>query len=160
VDKIRIRTTRATKLHVGWPYAPKSMTTAQMNLPFCVAVLLHDRDFFVDQITEKSIRSEAVVKITKKIEVLEDSELEALGDEGRHGVNLEVQLQDGRSYSEKVLHAKGSDKHPMTREEALQKFRLLASRVLSRTRVEQLEDTLLNLEKLQDARKIAKLLTP
>jgi 2-methylcitrate dehydratase PrpD len=131
-----------------------------MNLPFCVAVLLHDRDFFVDQITEKSIRSEAVVKITKKIEVLEDPELEALGDEGRHGVNLEVQLQDGRSYSEKVLHAKGSDKHPMTREETLQKFRLLASRVLSRTRVEQLEDTLLNLEKLQDARKIAKLLTP
>jgi hypothetical protein len=57
-----------------------------------------------------------------------------------------------------VLHAKGSDKHPMTREEALQKFRLLASRVLSRTRVEQLEDTVLNLEKLQDARKIAKLL--
>ena len=136
------------------------MTTAQMNLPFCVAVLLHDRDFFVDQITEKSIRSEAVVKITKKIEVLEDPELEALGDEGRHVVNLDVQLQDGRSYSEKVLHTKGSDKHPMTREEALQKFRLLASRVLSRTRVEQLEDTLLNLEKLPDARKIAKLLTP
>jgi hypothetical protein len=36
---------------------------------------------------------------------------------------------------------------------------LLASRVLSRNRVEQLEDTLLNLEKLHDARKIAKLLT-
>ncbi|HXV48495.1 MAG TPA: MmgE/PrpD family protein [Candidatus Binatia bacterium] len=159
VDKIRIRTTRVTKLHVGWPYEPKSMTTAQMNLPFCVAVLLHDRNFFVDQITEKSIRSEAVVKTTKKIEVVEDPELEALGDEGRHGVDLEVELQDGRSYREKVLHAKGSDKHPMTREEALQKFRLLAARVLSRFRVEELEDTLLNLEKLDDAKKLAKLLT-
>ncbi len=160
VDKIRIRTTRATKLHVGWPYEPNSMTTAQMNLPFCVAVLLHDRDFFVDQVTEKSIRSEAVLKTTDKIEVLEDPEFEALGDEGRHAVALEVQLQDGRSYSEKVLHAKGSDKHPMTRDEVLQKFRLLASRVLSRSRVEQLEETLLNLEKLPDARKIAKLLIP
>jgi 2-methylcitrate dehydratase PrpD len=159
VDKIRIRTTRVTKLHVGWPYEPKSMTTAQMNLPFCVAVLLHDRNFFVDQISEKSIRSEAVVKATKKIEVVEDPEFEALGDEGRHGVDLEVELQDGRSYREKVLHAKGSDKHPMTREEVQQKFRLLAARVLSRFRVEQLEDTLLNLEKLDDAKKIAKLLT-
>jgi 2-methylcitrate dehydratase PrpD len=108
VAKIRIRTTRATKLHVGWPYEPKSMTTAQMNLPFCVAVLLHDRDFFVDQITEKSIRSEAILKTTKKIEVLEDPGFEALGDEGRHGVNLEVQLQDGRSYRNKSSHAKGS----------------------------------------------------
>ena len=159
VDKIRIHTTRATRLHVGWVYEPKSMTTAQMNLPFCVAVLLHDRDFFVDQITEKSIHSEAVVKTTKKIEVLEDPGLEALGDEGRHGVTLEVQLHDGRSFSEKVLHAKGSDKHPMSRDEAIKKFRLLASRVLSRFRVERLEDTLLNLEKLQDARKIARLLT-
>ena len=159
VDKIRIRTTRATKLHVGWSYEPKSMTTAQMNLPFCVAALLHDRDFFVDQVTEKSIRSDAVLQTTRTIEVLEDPELEALGDEGRHGVNLEVQLQDGRSYSEKVLHAKGSDKHPMTREEVLQKFRLLASRVLSRSRVEKLEDTLLNLEQLSDARKIGRLLT-
>ena len=159
VSKIRIGATRATKLHVGWPYEPKSMTTAQMNLKFCVAVLLYDRDFFVDQITEKSIRNDAVVKTTQAIEVFEDSQFEALGDEGRHGVNLEVQLQDGRSFSEKVLHAKGSDKHPMTRDEVLQKFRLLASRVLSRSRVERLEDTLLNLEKLDDAKKIAKLLT-
>jgi 2-methylcitrate dehydratase PrpD len=72
---------------------------------------------------------------------------------------MEVQLQDGKSYSEKVFHAKGSDEHPMSREEVLQKFRLLASRVLSRNRVERLEDTLLNLEKLGDARKISKLLT-
>jgi hypothetical protein len=36
---------------------------------------------------------------------------------------------------------------------------LLASRVLSRPRVEKLEDTLLNLEKLDDARQIGKLLT-
>jgi 2-methylcitrate dehydratase PrpD len=160
VEKISIRTSRATKLHVGWPYEPKSMTTAQMNLLFCVAVLLHDRNFFVDQVTEKSIRRPDVLATTKKIEVLEDPQFEALGDEGRHGVNVEIQLRDGRSYSEKVLHAKGSDKHPMTAAEVLQKFRLLSSRVLTRSRVEKLEDTLLNLEKLDDARKIAKLLVP
>jgi aconitate decarboxylase len=160
VDKIRIRTTRATKLHVGWPYKPNSMTTAQMNLPFCVAVLLHDRDFFVDQITEKSIRSDAVLNTANKIEVVEDPEFESLGDEGRHGVNLEVHLQNGTRYSEQILHAKGSDQHPMSKDEILQKFRLLASRVISRPGLEKLEDTLLHLEKLDDARKIAKLLTP
>jgi aconitate decarboxylase len=159
VEKIRIQTTRATKLHVGWPYEPKSMTTAQMNLLFCVAVLLHDRDFFVDQVTEKSIRRSDILQTTKKIEVIEDPQFDALGDEGRHGVELEVQLRNGKRYSEKVLHAKGSDKHPMRREEVLGKFRLLASRVLSPSRVEKLEDTLLNLEKLDDARKIGKLLT-
>ena len=159
VDKIRIGATRATKLHVGWPYEPKSMTTAQMNLLFCVAVLLHDRDFFVDQVTEKSIRRQDILATTKKIDVIEDSQFDALGDEGRHGVELEVQLRDGKSFSEKVLHAKGSDKHPMTQEEVLKKFDVLASRVLSRSRVEKLRDTLLNLEKLDDAKQIGKLLT-
>src|SRR5262252_3987274 len=160
VDKIRIRTTRATRLHVGLPYKPNSMTTAQMNLPFCVAVLLHDRDFFVDQITEKSIRSGTVLNTANKIEVVEDPEFESLGDEGRHSVNLEVHLKNGTRYSEQILHATGSDQRPMSEDEILQKFRLLAGRVISRPRLEKLEDTLLHLEKLDDARKIAKLLTP
>jgi 2-methylcitrate dehydratase PrpD len=159
VEKIRIRTSRATKLHVGWPYEPKSITTAQMNLPFCVAVLLHDRDFFVDQITERSIRRPDVLATTRKIEVVDDPEFELLGDEGRHGIELEVRLRDGQTYLEKVLHAKGSEKHPMTRGEVLEKFRLLASRVLPRSRVEKLEDTLLDLEKLDDAREIGRLTT-
>jgi aconitate decarboxylase len=158
VAKIRIRATRATKLHVGWPYEPRSMTTAQMNLLFCVAVLLHDREFFVDQLTEKSIRRTDVVETTKKIEVIEDPRFDALGDEGRHGVNLEVQLQDGKIYDETVLHAKGSDQHPMSQEEVLKKFALLASRVLSRSRIEKLQEAVLNLEKLEDATHIAKLL--
>src|SRR5574341_1244053 len=81
-EKILIRTTRATKLHVGWPYEPNSLTTAQMNLPFCVAVLLHDRDFFVDQVTAESIRRPDVLKTTRKIEVVEDPDFERLGDEG------------------------------------------------------------------------------
>ena len=159
VKNIRIRTTRATKLHVGWPYEPKSLTTAQMNLSYCVAVLLHDREFFVDQVTSKSIRRPDVLATTKKIEVLEDPQFDLLDDKGRHGVDLEVQLGDGKSYREKVLHAKGSDKSPMTQDEVLRKFRLLASRVLSRPRVAKLQETLVNLEKLDDAREIAKLLT-
>src|SRR2546422_1009507 len=154
VERITIRTTRATKLHVGWPYAPNSLTTAQMNLPYCVAVLLHDRDFFVDQVTEKSIHRTDILNTTKKIEVVEEPELEALGDEGRHGVILEIRTRDGNSYAAKVLHAKGSDKHPMTPAEVSEKFRLLASRVLSLARIEELEETIQHLDRVEDAGKL------
>jgi len=160
VEKIRIHATRTTKLHVGWPYEPNTMTTAQMNLLYCAAVLLHDREFFVDQVTDVSIRRPDVLRTTKKIEVVEDPEFDAMGDEGRHGVNLEVRLKDGRSYREKVLGAKGSDKNPMTREEVLNKFRLLASRVLSPRSVEELEETVLHLERLKDAHRLGELLSP
>jgi len=160
VERITIRATRATKLHVGWAYTPNSLTTAQMNLSYCVAVLLHDRDFFVDQVMEESIHRGDVLNTTKKIEVVEDPQLEALGDEGRHGVILEVQTRDGKRYSAEVLHAKGSDKHPMTRAEVGEKFRLLASRALSPSRIEELEDTIQHLHKLEDARKLSEILVP
>jgi 2-methylcitrate dehydratase PrpD len=156
VDKIRIRTTRATKLHVGWPYEPKEHDHGSDESPLPWH-LLHDRDF-VDQ-SRRNRSKRRGSQTTRTIEVLRTQSWRRSETKGATA-SLEVQLQDGRNYSEKVLHAKGSDKHPMTREEVLQKFRLLASRVLSRSRVEKLEETLLNLEKLSDARKIAKLLIP
>jgi aconitate decarboxylase len=160
VEKITIRTTRATKLHVGWPYIPNSLTTAQMNLLYCVAVLLHDREFFVDQVTAKSIHRTDVLNTTKKINVVEEPELDALGDEGRHGVIMEIQTRDGKNHRTRVLHAKGSDRHAMTREEVMEKFRVLASRVLSPSRIEQLHDTIEHLERFDDAGKVAPLLVP
>jgi 2-methylcitrate dehydratase PrpD len=160
VEKITIRTTRATKLHVGWPYVPNSITTAQMNLLYCVAVLLHDRDFFVDQVTENSIHRTDVLNTTKRIDVVEEPELETLGDEGRHGVIMELQTKDGKNHSARVLHAKGSDRHAMTREEVLEKFRMLSGRVLSPSRIAELQDTIEHLERFDDAGKVAALLVP
>jgi len=60
--------------------------------PFCSTTAT----FFVDQVTEKSIRRSDVLQTTKKIEVLEIPSFDALGDEGRHGVELEVQLSNGK----------------------------------------------------------------
>ena len=40
LDKIVVHGSQVTVDHVGWPYRPDSMTTAQLNLPFCVATLL------------------------------------------------------------------------------------------------------------------------
>lgn len=35
--------------HVGWPCQPRGLTSAQLNLPYCVATLLLEDDMFVDQ---------------------------------------------------------------------------------------------------------------
>src|SRR5262244_1208673 len=40
LTKIVVHGSQVTVDHVGWPYRPDSMTTAQLNLPFCVATLL------------------------------------------------------------------------------------------------------------------------
>src|SRR5947208_13889534 len=49
LDRIVVHGSQVTVDHVGWPYRPDSMTTAQLNLPFCVATLLIEGDVSVDQ---------------------------------------------------------------------------------------------------------------
>ncbi len=49
VERIVVHGSQVTVDHVGWPYQPQGLTSAQLNLPFCVATLLIEGDAFVDQ---------------------------------------------------------------------------------------------------------------
>lgn len=47
-ETVRVFASSATKEHVGWPYRPDSVTTAQMSLPYIAAVTITDGKAFVD----------------------------------------------------------------------------------------------------------------
>ncbi|MFQ5849710.1 MAG: MmgE/PrpD family protein [Candidatus Binatia bacterium] len=158
VERMVARTTRSSKLHVGWPYVPDSVTTAQMNLSYCLAAALIDGEFSVGQVAEEAIGRRDILEAARRIEVVEDPELDGLGDKFRYAVKLEVFLRDGTCIREKVLQAKGSEANPVGEAELEQKFRLLASKVLRETQVERLHDTICRLEKVADVRNLAMLL--
>ena len=52
IESIVVQGSQVTVEHVGWPYTPQGLTSAQLNLPFCVATLLLEGDVFVDQFTD------------------------------------------------------------------------------------------------------------
>ncbi|MCZ6622313.1 MAG: hypothetical protein O7C72_10535, partial [Deltaproteobacteria bacterium] len=138
VKKIVVSTTRSSKLYVGWPYVPDSVTTAQMNLSYCLAAALIDGEFSVGQVAEDSIGRKDILETAQRIEVVEDPELDSLGDRFRYAVQLEVVLTDGTSLRERVLHAKGSEENPVGETELEEKFRLLASKAIKESQVEKL----------------------
>ena len=55
LDKVVVHGSQVTADHVGWPYKPEGLTSAQLNLPYCVATLLLEGDCFVDQFTEEMV---------------------------------------------------------------------------------------------------------
>ena len=73
-------------------------------------------------------------------------------------VELEVMLRDGRCLKEKVLQAKGGEANPVGETELEQKFRLLASKVLEESQVEELYHTVRHLEKVDDVKTLSTLL--
>lgn len=131
-----------------------------MNLSYCLAAALIDSHFSVDHVTETAIRRPDILEMTRRIEVVEDPELEALGDRYRYAIKLEFFLRDGSCLQEKLLQAKGSEEWPLTEAEIVSKFKLLASKTLKPSQVERLLETVQGLERAEDARILSRLATP
>lgn len=158
VDSVEIRVSTATVRHVGWPYRPDTVTTAQMNLPYIAAVVLTDGEAFADQFTDQRIRDPRLVELAGRVRVLADPAIDALGDGARHKTRLSVTLRDGTVLTAARDHAHGSTKDPMTEAEVRQKYRRLAGTVRSADRVAALERTLDELEAVGDLATLTALL--
>ena len=158
VKKVVVHGSKVTMEHVGWKYVPQGLTSAQLNLPYCVATWLLDGDCFVDQFTEAKVADPARMALANKVEVREDKDITARGAKFRHMVHAEVHLNDGAVMKRTVEAARGSEKHFATDAEIVEKFEKLASKALPKVQVEKLRDAMLGLEKLKDAAEIARLL--
>ncbi len=160
IDKITIRATTVTYSHTSWEYKPEGVTAAQMNMQYIVAVTALEHNIFIDQFTEEKVNDPKIIEFSRKVEVIPDPELDKLGPEFRHAVIAEIRTTDGRTFSERTDTAKGSDRKPMSNDEILHKYQVLAGKVLSKSRVAELRDAVQNLEKASNIRDLAKLLMP
>ncbi|OGA22555.1 MAG: 2-methylcitrate dehydratase [Betaproteobacteria bacterium RIFCSPLOWO2_02_FULL_67_26] len=159
VKRIVVRGSQVTVNHVGWKYVPQGLTSAQLNLPYCVATWLLDGDCFVDQFTEKKVADRARMALADRVEVVHDPEITALGAKFRHKVHVEAHLDDGAVLKRTVEAARGSEKKFATDAEIVEKYQKLARKALPAAKVARLRDAVLGLEKLKDAAELARLMS-
>jgi aconitate decarboxylase len=158
VKKVSVHGSQVTMDHVGWKYVPQGLTSAQLNLPYCVATWLLDGDVFVDQFTEDKVADPARMKLAEVVEVHHDKDITAKGAKFRHMVRVVVELKDGTRMERTVEAARGSEKKFASDADIIEKFEKLARKALPQAQVAKLRDAMLNLEKLNDASEIARLL--
>ena len=72
----------------------------QLNLPFCVATFLLEGDVFVKQFTPDCVDNEARIDLSRRVEVIHDPEITALGAKFRHKVRVDVYFKNGAIESE------------------------------------------------------------
>ncbi|MCW5574726.1 MAG: MmgE/PrpD family protein [Burkholderiales bacterium] len=159
VKKVVVHGSEVTVHHVGWPYEPQGLTSAQLNMPYCIAAWLIENDCFVDQFTEAMVADPQRIALSKKVEVIHDPAITALGAKLRHKVHVELHLNDGTVMKRTVEAARGSEKHFASDAEIIEKFEKLASKALPKTRVGELRDAVMGIEKLPDATVLSKLLS-
>ena len=99
-----------------------------------------------------------LVALAERVEVRHDPEITARGSKSRHMVRVELHLKNGRRMIRTLEAPRGSEHKFASQDDVVEKFEKLASHALPALQVEALREAVLNLEKLEDARLIARLL--
>jgi len=158
VERIVVHGSQVTMDHVGWKYLPEGLTSAQLNLSFCVATLLLEGDCFVDQFDEAVVADPQRMALAERIEVRPDAEITREGSKFRHMVRVELQLRDGTRMERTVEFPRGSERNFASEGQVVEKFEKLAVHALPSGRVAALRDAMLGLEREADVRRIVDLL--
>ncbi|HEY1289794.1 MAG TPA: MmgE/PrpD family protein, partial [Burkholderiales bacterium] len=158
VERIVVQGSQATADHVGWRYEPRSLTAAQLNLPFCVATLLLEGDCSVAEFGDDAFTAPERIALAHKVEVLADPEITAKGAKFRHMVRVAVHLRGGERLECTKEAPRGSERDFAAAAEIVRKYEQLARHALPEGRVAELRDAVLGLEKLTDAARIAELM--
>jgi aconitate decarboxylase len=158
IASIVVHGSQVTVEHVGWPYEPQGLVSAQLNLPFCVATLLLEGDVFVDQFTEEVVFDKRRIELSKKVSVVHDPSITGRGSNCRHMVHVEVQLKNGVKLKQTVEAPRGSEISFASEAEIVQKFKKLATHIVSDAKADDIVNLVLGAEKLERAEQIAQAL--
>ena len=156
VERITVHGSRVTVDHVGWPYQPQGMTSAQLNLPYCVATLLLEGDVFVDQFTDAMIADPARMALSRRVQVIEDPAITERGRRFRHMVRTEVLLRDGTHMEETIEAPRGSEHSFASEGDVIDKFRKLAAHRLADAAVDRIVDQVMHAERLASAAELVR----
>ena len=137
-------------------------TTDNRNMPdicmqhMCAVMLLDGTVSFRSAHDEKRMRQPKVLELRKKI-LLQGDDALTRAMPSRQGI-VEITLRDGRTLRNLVSAVRGTAENPMSRAEVDAKSYDLMAPVLGKARARKLCETVWNLEKLSDVRRLRPLL--
>jgi 2-methylcitrate dehydratase PrpD len=131
---------------------PRTYHEAQVSLPHSVAVSLVDGQAFIEQYSEEKLQDPLVRRLSEMVKI---HTMEGLSRDV--SCAMEVLLKDGSKFSSRVDYPKGSIQNPMTPQERRDKFRSLASALLSEDQQNMVEERVFELEKTDDISELSQL---
>ncbi|MFB3886758.1 MAG: MmgE/PrpD family protein [Thermodesulfobacteriota bacterium] len=161
VEKVKLGVLRAGIPLVADPIegkcSPRSIVDAQFSMPFGGAVALLYRKAGLEEFQLRHIRSERVQQMMRRIECIEDPDLERTFPRQWCGT-AEILTKDGKRYFTKIEYPKGDPENPLSWEEMIEKFYSLSNRFLTKERRLRIVNEVKSLERIRNLRKWSPLL--
>jgi len=158
VARIDVGLTESTLLHGASIYEPQDTIGAQFSLAFSLAIRLlkgsNDLPLYMDASLWKDSQ---VLSLARKVHTY--ALAEAQGDKV-FASKVKVTLGTGKAVEGSQDYRRGSPRNPLTTDQRLQKFRSLASAVLSAAQSDKVIRAVDEVEQLSDIGQLAALLVP
>jgi 2-methylcitrate dehydratase PrpD len=145
VRSIRVKVNSTGYAMAGRGYRQDNLTSAQLSIPYGVAVGLSGGEGDASDYTPEQVARPDLFELARKVEVLPSEEMDRLRAT-QHKVPGEVSVEwaDGTITREYVEDPKGSRHQPLTDDELIQKFRRLAEPAIGPRPAGHLVDLVLN----------------
>ena len=103
-----------------------TFVSAQFSIPYVVAACAQDGDLGPGQLTEKRVSDPALLRLSRKVQVVCDDKLNRAYPE-RTSTRVEMELKGGRKIVRQVDIPKGDPRDPMKEEDLVNKVKRFAS---------------------------------
>lgn len=142
-------------------YRPEGIVDAQFSIPYTVAATLVNGALSLEEFTDAKLRSEPILDLASRVKPILDREL----DKGPMDVKpqvVEILTRDGKCVSERIEYPKGNPNNPVTSDELVKSFRVMAgysAKPLRAGKIDEATSLVLRLEEVPDVSMITQLLT-
>jgi 2-methylcitrate dehydratase PrpD len=138
-------------------YTVNNREMPDICLQHLVAVMILDKTVSFKAAHDKErMTNPEVLAVRAKVQLIPEESLEHMIP--KRIAIVEVTLNDGTKYSERVESVRGTPENPMDREEVVAKARDLITPVLGKTKCDTIVEKMLNLEKVGNIRELRPLL--
>ena len=135
---------------------PRNPVDAQFSIPWGVATAMVRRQVTLEDFTDKAIKSQDILDLTRKMSIKIDSTLNR--PVNIEPTRVEITTKEGNVYSKEVAHPLGSLERPMSFKDCARKFRDCAKE-LSSEQADRVIEFIGQLEQMADVRKLINLLS-
>lgn len=161
IESIQISVSRMVKDMVGMPFSigENPQVSAQFSIPYTVSAAILHGDLFLDSFEDARIRDESVLRLSQKIEVIEDASL-AVND--IYHMTMLTRLDDGQLLEIKKDVPLGNPRNPLGLEQVKTKFSkcvAYSGLPFESHHLESLIEPIENLEELNDVSELAQKLS-
>jgi 2-methylcitrate dehydratase PrpD len=158
IERIEVECTTYCKGHVGWPYVPQGVASAQMNMYYALSVMVQDRAAMIEQFREQRLKDPQILEFMRRIHIAEDRSFDELGNAFRYATRVRVITRTGSRHERETLHRPGSPHAPLGADRLREKFENLASYALEKYVLREVAEQVDGLETQDSIKNLTRLL--